>query len=75
MKPFMDGSAFGERELGKELITLLRSRKRIQYDELLPLMGAQPSETDIVKGITNQIESLLQYGIIQQDMKGWRWIE
>ena len=75
LKPFMAGSTFGKRELGKELVTLFRSRKHILYDELLSLMGAQPSESDIIKGITNQIEALIRYGLIQQDMKGWRWIE
>ena len=75
VKPFLGPVMDGERELGQQLIELFRSRKRVSYDELLPLLGVKPMDIELVKGINNQIEALTKYGLITQDLKGWRWVE
>jgi len=64
----------GRRKLSKDLIDLFRTRKKVSYDELLPALGIKPMDIDLVKGINAQIEALTHYGLIQSDLKGWRWI-
>ena len=74
VQPFLNPMAEGRRKLSKDLIDLFRTRKKVSYDELLPALGIKPMDIDLVKGINAQIEALTHYGLIQSDLKGWRWI-
>lgn len=74
VQPFLNPMTEGRRKLSKDLIDLFRTRKKVSYDELLPALGIKPMDIDLVKGINAQIEALTHYGLIQSDLKGWRWI-
>ena len=65
----------GRYKFSRELIILFRSRKKVSFDELLPALAIIPTDVDSIKAITNQIEVLTQFGLIKQDLKGWRWID
>ena len=74
-QPWLNPSANTISKFNQELIKLLRSKKRIYFDDLLPSLGVKPTEIESVKAINNQIGVLIGYGLIIQDLKGWRWIE
>jgi hypothetical protein len=74
-QPWLNPSVDASSKFNQELIKLLRSKRRIYFDDLLPSLGVKPTEIDSVKAINNQIGVLIGYGIIIQDLKGWRWIE
>ena len=74
VQPFLNPME-GIRKLSKDLVELFRTRKKVSYDELLPALGIKPMDIDLVKGINTQIEVLTHYGLIQSDLKGWRWID
>jgi len=73
-QPWLDPVHQGKRQFGRELITLLNQRKRITFNELLPALGIKPTEMESMKAINNQITILIGYGLIQQDLKGWKWL-
>jgi hypothetical protein len=62
-------------KLSTDLVILFKTKKRILYDELLPALEIIPTDLDSVKAVNNQIDVLAAYGLVKQDLKGWRWIE
>jgi len=75
VQPFLTPMAESMRQINIGLIDLFRTRDRINYDEILPALGIKPTDSELVKGINNQIETLVHYGLVKSDLKGWRWIE
>lgn len=73
-KPFLDSVYQGYRLLKRELVKTFRERKKISYDELLPVLHVNPRDMDSIKAVNAQIDILLDLGIIEQDLRGWRWI-
>jgi len=74
-QPWLNPSAHENLQFSKELIALFRERKRVFFDDLLPALGIKPTEVDSVKAVNNQLAVLAGYGLITQDLKGWRWVE
>ena len=73
-QPWLDPAHQGKRHFGRELINLLHQRKRITFNELLPALGIIPTDMESMKAINNQLNVLTGYGLIQQDLKGWKWL-
>ena len=42
---------------------------------LLKELGIDPGETESVKLVNNQIESLRRFGLVEETTNGWRWIK
>ncbi len=74
-KPFLDPAYQGFRFMNRELVKTFRERKKIGYDELLSILKVNPMEIENVKAINNLIEILVNMGILEQDLRGWRWIK
>ncbi len=74
-QPWLNPSVEGNLQFSKELISLFKNRKRVLYDDLLPALGIKPTEIDSVKAVNNQLVVLTGYGLITQDLKGWRWAD
>jgi len=75
VRPFMSPVAQGMKEVNDTIIQLFRKKKRINYDDILPLLGVKPTDMDLVKSVNNQIEMMIGYGLLKQDLKGWRWLD
>ncbi len=59
----------------KELIDVLRgSNGPITNMDLLGRIRVDPSDTDVVKGISKQLEALTEYGLTKLGNRGWMWI-
>jgi hypothetical protein len=71
---WLDPKLEGKRRFGRELIQLFHQRKKVTFDELLPALGVKPTEMESMKAINNQLTILTEYGLIQQDLKGWKWL-
>ena len=74
-QPFLNPIEESHRQLSQNLIGLIRNKKRVNYDDLLPMLKIKPTEQELVKAINHQIELLTHFGIIKSDLKGWKWIE
>ncbi len=81
-EPFLTMSFEGIRRYDKGLIALLKNAKSVEgknrfidNDEILSRLGVAPTETDVVKSISNQLSHLEGYGLVESGTKGWRWKE
>jgi vacuolar-type H+-ATPase subunit I/STV1 len=67
--------AEGTRRHDQELIKILQRGKALEGYAILKELGVDPSETEVVKLVNNQLESLQRFGLVQETAQGWRWIK
>lgn len=72
-EPFLAKRFEGIRRYDKELIQLLKSGKSYNAEEILLRLDIDHSNTDLVKAISNQLEVLEAYGLVEYSGRGWRW--
>ena len=65
----------GTRRHDEELIKILRRGKVLEGYSILKDLGVDPGETETVKLINNQLESLRRFGLVEETANGWRWIK
>ena len=65
----------GYRMFNKDLTGLLKESKYpVPNHNILSLLGVDPTDTEAVKGIRNQLEALKGYGLIKNTKRGWKWV-
>jgi len=65
----------GTRRHDQELINILRRGKSLEGYSLLKELGIDPADTEAVKLVNNQLESLRRFGLVEETGNGWRWIK
>ena len=73
--PFLDEGFQGIRKYDKKLIEILRKGEPVDQDRLLHLLRISPKETELVKAVSNQLENLQAYGLVQKTHHGWKWVK
>ncbi|MBN2604185.1 MAG: hypothetical protein JXA91_08650 [Candidatus Thermoplasmatota archaeon] len=73
IKPFLDDNFSGIRKFERDLIQLFKTRSEVRKETILGQLGINPMDTDIIKGIKKQIETLEQYGLLKDIGGKWRW--
>ncbi|MBS3778482.1 MAG: hypothetical protein KGY50_04225 [Candidatus Thermoplasmatota archaeon] len=73
-KTFIEnGKLDGVREYSKKLTNLFKKHGSIKEGELYDLLHLDPTDTDTTKAISNQIDHLIDYGVLERMKGGWRW--
>jgi len=72
-EPFLDEQFKGVRRYDKKLVELLKKGESVDSDHLLRLLKIDPRNTPLVKAISNQLENLEAYGIVEKTRRGWKW--
>jgi len=67
--------AEGTRRHDQELINILKRGKALEGYSILKELAIDPGETDAVKLVNNQLESLQRFGLVKETAQGWRWIK
>lgn len=75
IKPFMDPVYQGFRELFRKMVATFREKKRVSYDDLFSSLGLNPSDIESVKAVSYQIDILVNCGVLEQDLRCWRWVK
>ena len=70
---FLDEDFVGFRQFDRELIDLLRSGGTYTDDEVLSRLNVDPSDVELVRAISKQLEALESYDLVEFTSKGWRW--
>jgi hypothetical protein len=65
----------GSRRHDEELIKILKHGKAIEGYTILEKLGIDPRDTEAVKLVDNQLESLRRFGLVEENANGWRWIK
>ncbi|MEM2169590.1 MAG: hypothetical protein QXH97_05745 [Candidatus Bathyarchaeia archaeon] len=71
--PFLEEHFEGVRRFDKELIDLLRGGGVYSDEEILARLNIDPSNADLVKAVSKQLELLEEYGLVEFTGRGWRW--
>jgi hypothetical protein len=61
-------------EYDAHLVALLRQGKTIDSYRILSDLGIDPSDSDAVKMVKNQLEELRRFNLVKETPAGWRWI-
>ena len=67
--------AEGTRRHDQELIKILQRGKALEGYAILKELGIDPGETEAVKLVNNQLESLQRFGLVKETSQGWKWIK
>jgi hypothetical protein len=65
----------GTRRHDEDLIKVLKWGKAVEGYAILKELGIDPRDTEAVKLVNNQIESLRRFGLVEETGDGWRWIK
>jgi len=65
----------GTRRHDEDLIKVLRRGKVLEGYTILKDIGIDPRDTEAVKLVNNQLESLKRFGLVEETDRGWRWIK
>jgi vacuolar-type H+-ATPase subunit I/STV1 len=65
----------GTRRHDQELINVLKRGKALEGYTILKELSIDPSDTEAVKLVNNQLESLRRFGLVEETGNGWRWIK
>ena len=65
----------GTRRHDQELINVLKRGKALEGYTILKELNIDPGETEAVKLVNNQLESLRRFGLVEETGNGWRWIK
>ena len=71
---FLEENFKGVRKYDKELIDILKRHSVVDNDELLGYLGIDLRDSELVKAVLNQLESLEAYGLVSPTKRGWRWL-
>ncbi|HII07189.1 MAG TPA: hypothetical protein HA349_07740 [Methanotrichaceae archaeon] len=64
----------GTRQHDEDLIEILKRGKAVDGYSILKELGIDPRETEAVKLVNNQLESLRRFGLVEETALGWRWM-
>ncbi len=65
----------GTRRHDEDLIKVLRHGKALEGYAILKELGIEPRDTEAVKLVNNQLESLQRFGLVKETAQGWRWVK
>ena len=64
----------GTRRHDEALIEILKRGRTIDGYSILKELGIDPRETEAVKLVNNQLESLRRFGLVEETALGWKWV-
>jgi len=73
-QPFLEEDYKGVRLYAKEIVEILKARGSVDSYRLLDELGIDPRESDLIKGVSKQLEELEGYKLIKSEGRSWRWI-
>lgn len=72
-KPWVEEGFEGLRRVDKDLIELFRKGGSYAQEEILAHLNIDPSDSDMVKAVSKQLEALEGYGLLEYKGRGWKW--
>ena len=72
-KPFLEEEFQGVRSFDRQLVDLLRKGGTLSEHEILEQLNIDPSDSELVKSVSKQLEILEAYGLVEFTGRGWKW--
>lgn len=74
-EPFRDEDFEGTRSFDEDIVTLLKeSGGEVRSEHLLRRLNVDPSNSNVIEGVQNQLEQLQSYGLVTETVNGWKWV-
>lgn len=70
---FIEEGFEGVRKYHRELVDLLKRGGTFDSYRILEALGVKPTESELIKAVSRQLEDLEAYGLIEATSKGWKW--
>ncbi len=72
--PWAETEFKGIRSLNEDLVTILKTRGSVDRMQLLEALGIDRRETDLIKALNSQIETLESFGMVRVEGGILQWI-
>jgi hypothetical protein len=72
--PWQETEFIGSRRLSEDLVRVLKTRGAVDKFQLLEALGIDRRETDLIKAIGWQLETLEGFGMIKAENEVIRWV-
>jgi len=72
-QPFLEESFEGVRRFDRDLIDLFRKGGSYSQEQILAHLNIDPSDSDLLKAVSKQLEALEGYGLLEYKGRGWKW--
>ena len=73
-EPFLEENFRGTRKYDTKLIELLKKGDPVDSNQLYRYLRISPKDSDLVRAISNQLDNLQSYGLLEKTHRGWRWV-
>lgn len=73
--PFRDEDFSGVRQFDTELIDILQDSGNVRSERILRELNVDPQNTDLMQALQAQLRQLEQYGLVEETLHGWRWVD
>jgi hypothetical protein len=64
----------GSRRLSEDLVRVLKTRRHVDKSQLIEALGVDLRETDLIKAIDGQLETLGIFGMVKAEKDILRWV-
>jgi hypothetical protein len=64
----------GQENYSKKLIQVLRSGSIWPNRDLLAELNVNPDDGTAIQIVTNELQSLQDFGLVKESARGWKWI-
>ena len=64
----------GTRGMDAELVLLVRKGHTLSGHEILRELDIDPRDSEAVKLVQNQLQTLQKYGLLKETERGWKWL-
>jgi len=72
-QPFLEEAFEGVRRFDRDLIDLFRKGGSYTQEQILAHLNIDPSDSDLLKAVSKQLEALEGYGLLEYKGRGWKW--
>lgn len=72
-QPFLEEAFEGVRRFDRDLVELLKKGGSLSQEQILVSLNIDPSDSDLVKAVSRQLEALEAYGLLDYRGRGWKW--
>lgn len=73
--PFREDEFEDTRQFDEELVEIIREAGQIRSQEIFRRLNVDAQNIEIVEGIQNQLSQLEKYGIVEETIHGWEWVD
>ena len=71
---FGNAKETGTRAMDMELVKILKRGRTLSGNEILKELNIDPRDSEAVKLVRNQLDTLQRYGLAKETQRGWQWL-